>query len=52
VVSLAIQDEAGNDLDIVVRGGAVVGDPARTIRMVTLNFLAGGGDVTATPSLP
>jgi 2',3'-cyclic-nucleotide 2'-phosphodiesterase (5'-nucleotidase family) len=44
VVSLAIQDDAGNDRDIVVRGGAVVGDPARSIRMVTLNFLAGGGD--------
>ena len=44
VQTLAIQDAAGNDLDIVVRGGAVVGDPARSIRMVTLNFLAGGGD--------
>jgi Ca2+-binding RTX toxin-like protein len=44
VVSLAIQDDAGNDRDIVVRGGALVGDPARSIRMVTLNFLAGGGD--------
>jgi 2',3'-cyclic-nucleotide 2'-phosphodiesterase (5'-nucleotidase family) len=40
VVTLAIQDNAGNDLDIVVRGGAVVGDPARSIRMVTLDFLA------------
>jgi Ca2+-binding RTX toxin-like protein len=44
VQTLAIQDDAGNDLDIVVRSGAVVGDPARSIRMVTLNFLAGGGD--------
>lgn len=44
VQTLAIQDDAGNDLDIVVHGGAVVGDPARSIRMVTLNFLAGGGD--------
>lgn len=44
VVNLAIQDEAGNDLDIVVRGGALVGDPTRTIRMVTLDFLASGGD--------
>jgi len=44
VVSLAVQDDAGNDLDIVVRGGAVVGDPNRTIRMVTLDFLASGGD--------
>ena len=44
VINLAIQDEAGNDLDIVVRGGDVVGDPNRSIRMVTLDFLAGGGD--------
>ncbi len=44
VVSLAIQDDAGNDLDIVVRGGALMGDPARSFRMVTLDFLASGGD--------
>ena len=44
VLNLTIEDQAGNDLDVVVRGGAVVGDPARSIRMVTLNFLAGGGD--------
>jgi 2',3'-cyclic-nucleotide 2'-phosphodiesterase (5'-nucleotidase family) len=44
VQTLAIQDDAGNDLDIVVRGGAVMGDPNRSIRMVTLNFLASGGD--------
>lgn len=44
VVTLAIQDAAGNDLDILVRGGALVGDPSRTIRMVTLDFLASGGD--------
>jgi len=40
VLNLAIQDVAGNDLDIVVRGGDVVGDPSRSIRMVTLDFLA------------
>ncbi|MCP9837357.1 esterase-like activity of phytase family protein [Cyanobium sp. N.Huapi 1H5] len=44
VVSLAIQDDAGNDLDVVVRNGEVVGNPARSIRMVTLDFMAGGGD--------
>ena len=42
--SLAIQDSQGNDLDVVVRGGALAGDPTRTFRMVTLNFLASGGD--------
>ncbi len=44
VVSLAIEDENGRDLDVLVRGGAVVGEPNRTIRMVTLDFLASGGD--------
>jgi 2',3'-cyclic-nucleotide 2'-phosphodiesterase (5'-nucleotidase family) len=44
VRSLAIEDETGKDLDVVVRAGEVVGDPNRTFRMVTLNFLAGGGD--------
>jgi hypothetical protein len=44
VVSLAIEDENGLDRDVLVRGGAVVGEPNRTIRMVTLDFLAGGGD--------
>lgn len=44
VVSLAIEDAQGRDLDVVVRDGAIIGDPSRTFRMVTLNFLAGGGD--------
>jgi 2',3'-cyclic-nucleotide 2'-phosphodiesterase (5'-nucleotidase family) len=44
VVNLTIEDQAGNDLDVVVRGGDVVGDPSRSIRMVTLDFLASGGD--------
>jgi 2',3'-cyclic-nucleotide 2'-phosphodiesterase/3'-nucleotidase/5'-nucleotidase len=44
VLNLTIEDQAGNDLDVLVLGGAVVGDPTRSIRMVTLNFLASGGD--------
>ena len=44
IVNLAIQDSQGNDLDVVVRGGSLVGDATRTFRMVTLNFLASGGD--------
>jgi len=44
VLNLTIEDQAGNDFDVVVRGGALVGDPNRSIRMVTLNFLASGGD--------
>lgn len=42
--SLAIQDANGNPTEIVVVDGQLVGDPNRTFRMVTLNFLAGGGD--------
>jgi 2',3'-cyclic-nucleotide 2'-phosphodiesterase (5'-nucleotidase family) len=44
VVSAAIVDEDGNTLSELVRDGQVVGDPADTIRIVTLNFLADGGD--------
>ena len=50
ILNLAIQDSQGNDLDVVVRGGALVGDPARTFRMVTLNFLASGGDSYPFPT--
>ena len=50
ILNLAIQDSQGNDLDVVVRGGALVGDSARTFRMVTLNFLAGGGDSYPFPA--
>ena len=44
VRSLAILDENGAIADVVVRDGEIVGDPDREIRLVTLNFLAGGGD--------
>jgi Ca2+-binding RTX toxin-like protein len=44
ILNLAVQDSQGNDLDVVVRAGALVGDATRTFRMVTLNFLASGGD--------
>ncbi|WP_126148045.1 choice-of-anchor I family protein [Synechococcus elongatus] len=44
VLSLAIKDEEGRDIDVVVRNGEIVGNPARTFRMVTLSFLADGGD--------
>jgi 2',3'-cyclic-nucleotide 2'-phosphodiesterase (5'-nucleotidase family) len=50
ILNLAIQDSQGNDLDVLVRGGALVGDPARSFRMVTLNFLAGGGDSYPFPT--
>ena len=44
VLSLAIEDETGKDLDVVIRNGELVGDANRTFRMVTLGFLADGGD--------
>jgi Ca2+-binding RTX toxin-like protein len=50
ILNLAIQDSQGNDLDVLVRGGALVGEPARTFRMVTLNFLASGGDSYPFPT--
>jgi len=44
VQNLVIVDGAGLPLDSVVIDGELNGDPERTIRVVTLNFLAGGGD--------
>ncbi|MGD1704871.1 5'-nucleotidase C-terminal domain-containing protein [Dapis sp. BLCC M229] len=44
VRSLAILDENGAIADVVVRNGEIVGNSDREIRLVTLNFLAGGGD--------
>ena len=56
--SLVIVNDRGNPLDVVIHNGQVVGDPNRTFRMVTLKFLAGGGDgypfpgfAAANPSL-
>ncbi|MBD1917191.1 choice-of-anchor I family protein [Phormidium sp. FACHB-322] len=44
VQSLAIEAEDGTDIDVVVQNGEIVGNPSRTFRMVTLSFLADGGD--------
>ena len=44
VRTIAIKNAAGETLDLVLADGSVIGDPTRAIRMVTLNFLAGGGD--------
>ena len=44
VSSLVITDANGNTTDIVAQNGKVVGDVDRTFRIVTLNFLADGGD--------
>ncbi|MDJ0733021.1 MAG: nucleoside hydrolase [Nostocaceae cyanobacterium] len=42
--SLAIVDDNGEILDVIVENGELVGDANRPIRLVTLDFLAGGGD--------
>ena len=44
VRSAVVVDDLGNKVDTLVKDGLVFGDPTRTFRMVTLNFLAGGGD--------
>lgn len=44
VRSLAIVDDTGGVTDRVIERGVVVGDPERRIKLVTLNFLANGGD--------
>ena len=44
IQSLAITDEDGNVSDVIVQDGEVQGDANREIRIVTLNFLADGGD--------
>ncbi|PZV09399.1 MAG: bifunctional metallophosphatase/5'-nucleotidase [Leptolyngbya sp.] len=50
VQSLAIEAEDGTDIDVVVQNGEIVGDPSRTFRMVTLSFLADGGDAYPFPT--
>jgi 2',3'-cyclic-nucleotide 2'-phosphodiesterase (5'-nucleotidase family) len=44
VQSLAITDDNGDVVDVVVEDGELVGAADRTFRLVTLSFLAGGGD--------
>lgn len=44
VQSVAIVDESGHTTDIVAVAGEVVGDPDRLYRMITLDFMANGGD--------
>ncbi len=48
--SLAIVDDGGEVTDRVVVDGEVDGDPDRTIKVVTLGFLADGGDGYPFPS--
>lgn len=42
--SAAITDDEGIIVDVLVRDGALVGDPALPVRIVTIGFLTDGGD--------
>lgn len=44
IISAAIKDENGGTIDALARNGDIIGDPNRTFRIVTLGFLADGGD--------
>ena len=44
IQSLAIVDDDGAIKDRVVENGELAGDPGRAIKIVTLDFLAGGGE--------
>ncbi len=44
VVDAAVVDETGSVVAEIARGGEIAGDPTETFRIVTLNFLADGGD--------
>ena len=44
VRNVVLLDDDGEVKDVIVENGAVVGDPERPIRAVTLGFLAEGGD--------
>ena len=46
VRSLVLTDADGNPTDIIAQNGEIVGDMNRFFRIVTLNFLAGGGVAT------
>jgi predicted extracellular nuclease/2',3'-cyclic-nucleotide 2'-phosphodiesterase (5'-nucleotidase family) len=44
IVSAASVDDDGLPVDVLVQNGAIVGDADATLRVVTLGFLADGGD--------
>ncbi|MCB1744593.1 MAG: bifunctional metallophosphatase/5'-nucleotidase [Gammaproteobacteria bacterium] len=41
---IAIKDDVGRSVDLVLQDGMLLGDPQRQIRIVTNRFLADGGD--------
>lgn len=44
IVSAAIADADGTDIDVLVRAGEIVGNAEGQVRLVTLGFMADGGD--------
>lgn len=44
IINAAITDENGNDLDVLVRDGALVGNADGDVRVVALGFMVDGGD--------
>ena len=50
VRSLAIVNDQGDVIDRVVENGELIGDTQRVIKMVTINFIANGGDGYPFPS--
>lgn len=46
-----VDQDTGESLDRVVENGALVGDPERTFRLVTVAYLANGGDGYPYPCL-
>ncbi len=51
IVSMVLVDTADNVTDTIVKDGSVFGNANRTIKIVTLDFLSGGGDGYPYPSL-
>ena len=51
IVNAVIVDDAGNPVATLVRNGEIAGDPDQTFRIVTLDFLANGGDGYPFPAL-
>ncbi len=52
VRSLVLTDAHGNTTDLIAQNGKVVGDADRAFRIVTLDFLADGGDDYPYPKFP
>ncbi|NER21995.1 MAG: bifunctional metallophosphatase/5'-nucleotidase [Symploca sp. SIO1B1] len=50
VISLVVVDNQDQIIDVVAKDGQLVGEPSRTFRVVTVNYLADGGDGYPYPS--